>query len=239
MSEDVRVQLPAYIRAMINPYKNIMRGGWPDTIPTALNIETTYIPESSRPTEKQLHAIGRVITTFSVLERVFGIVLARLSLAPDFPAMALTKDLSLDNHLKALKTLLALHADRYLHQISTPDLSNILTNMGTEFARVKDERNVVVHSTWYSSGADKIVSLAARPSTERKSAAFPQPVKTVTELNDLADRIQRLSDAMFIIVQLLPEVDEVRHARSLSQAPRLHLPETQTEPEDPPQPSGA
>lgn len=223
---------------MINPYMRII-GSQRDSLPVELVIETTYIPEWSRPTEKQLQAIGRIATGFSVLERVFGMVLARLALAPDFPAMALTKDLSLDNHLKALKTLLALHGERYALQIVTPDLSDILTNMGTEFARLKDERNVIVHSTWLTKGVDSLFAMSARPSTESKSTAFPQPVKTLDELNGLADRIQALADAMFIVVQLLPEVDEVRHARSLSQVPRPRLPETQTEPEDPPQPSGA
>jgi hypothetical protein len=236
MADEEFGPISAIVRSLLNPYRNIMQGKLDTISPVEKHLEATYIPERDRPTEQQLQAIGRVATAFSVLERMFGLVLARLALAPDFPTMALTKDLSPDNHLKALKMLLALHAERYRRQIVSQDLATMLTNMGTEFARLKDECNIVVHTCWFKFG-DTISGLEPRPSTMAKSSAFPPPKKTVPELNDLADLIQRLADAMFITAQLLPEVDEVQHAQSLSQVERHRLPEIRKEPEGPPESS--
>lgn len=223
---------------MVDPYRTIMTLEPKDPNPEITSIETTFLPEHARPAAEHLQAIGRVATAYSVLERVLGMVLARLVLAPDFPTMAITKDLSMDNHLKALRTLIQLHEERYHSKIASKDLTHILANMATDVAKLKDERNIIVHTCWYRMG-DKLIGLSGRPATISKVEAYPAPEKTTAEINDLARRIETLGDAMFIVVQYLPEVDEVRHAQFQSRVKRPLLPETQSKPQDPPEPSRA
>ena len=61
---------------------------------------------------------------------------------------------------------------------------------------------------------------------------------TVPEIEKLASDIQRLADAMFVVAQILPEVDEGQQAKSLSQRARHLPPDTQKKPEEYPQASG-
>jgi len=199
----------------------------------------TFIPEHDRPSDEQLTAIGRITTTWSVLERILGILLARLALAPEYPAMALTKDLGLDNQIKAVKTLLSLHADRYEQNIVNEDLEGIITNMLSKFAKLKERRNVLSHGIWFRMG-DNLSSLRSRPITARvASTQSPLADWTVPEMENLAWDIQELADAMFVVTQLLPAVDEGQHVKS--QLPKVrHLPpETRKAPEGPPQSSEA
>lgn len=233
-----KMRIPTAIRAMLDPFRVVLAN--PDQpFEAPKDFEVSYISKSSALTPEQLQAFGRVATTFSVLERVFSLILGRLALAPDFPALAITKDLSMDNHVKALKLLLDLHAERFSRTIVSEDVERILTNMAAEFAPLKDERNAIVHSVWMRFNDDEVIALNARPRTAAKATKYPMPKKTVTELNKLADKIQHLADAMFIIFQTLPEVDEGPHVRSLSQQERPRLPEIRTKPEGPPEPSRA
>ena len=76
-------------------------------------------------------------------------LLARLAMAPDYPAMAITKDLGLDNQIKAVKTLLNLHTSRYERGIVTPGMETIVANMLSDFAKLKERRNVLTHGVWF------------------------------------------------------------------------------------------
>jgi hypothetical protein len=143
----------------------------------------------------------------------------------------------MDNHLKALKMLLALHPERYAKQIVPDDIANMLTNMGTEFARLKDEQNVVVHTCWTRRGQEGLSGLPSRPATMAKSTAFPQPQKTLTELNGLADAFSVWPTPCSLLHSSCLKVDEVQHAQSQSQVQRPRLPEIQKEPEGPHRPS--
>jgi len=160
-------------------------------------------------------------------------------MAPDYPALALTKDIGLDNQIKAIKTLLRLHAERYQLSIVTSGVDDIIANMLSEFAKLKERRNILSHNVWFRSG-NKLSGLRSRPTT-MSGASEPAPYSewTVPEIESLASEIQKLADAMFVVTQMLPEVDEGQHAKSLSQRARHLPPGTQTKPGDPPQSSGA
>jgi len=186
---------------MLDPYVAIHMDG-PPTEQQRHPIETTYIPEHFRLTPPQLQAIGRVSSTWSVLEHIIEITLSRLSLAPQFPALALTNGLSIDNRIKALKTLTALHRERYREQIIGDDLLRILGNMATETARLKDRRNRVVHLVWISGrSGTEMAGRRPRATTGTGKQDVPDPKLTLDEVNTLADDIQRLADAMFVVAQ--------------------------------------
>ena len=122
----------------------------------------TFIPDHDRLNDEQLRAIGRVATTWSVLERVLGILLSRLVMAPEFPAAAITKDLSLDNQIKAIKTLLSLHLERYHQTVVTPGVEQIIANMIPDFFQLKEKRNVLTHTVWFRMGSDEISGLRSK-----------------------------------------------------------------------------
>jgi hypothetical protein len=94
--EEPNLKIPAIVRAMIDPFRNIMGDSDKPSVQAEapeLAIERTLISRYSRPTDGQLRAIGRVVPTFSILERIIGFTLARLALSPDFPTMAITKEI--------------------------------------------------------------------------------------------------------------------------------------------------
>lgn len=229
------IPMPAHARALLEPFVNIMNPRLEPPWPKVYLL--TFIPDHDRPSDDQLKSIGRVTTTWSVLERVVRLLLARLAMAPDYPAMALTKDLGLDNQIKAIKTLLRLHLERYERRIVTPGLEDVIANMLSEFAQLKEKRNVLTHTVWFRMG-EGLSGLRSRPTTF-SGATEPSPNSnwTIPEIEGLADEIQKLADAMFVVTQILPDVDEGPHAISLSQRARHLPPGTQTKPGAPPRSS--
>ena len=215
--------IPASIRALLGPYVNV------DGVPSTAHqrqLHRTYIAPRSRPSISQLQAIGRVTSTWSVLEHVIEIALARLALAPDFPALALTNDLGIDNRIKALRALIALHHERYREQIIPHALIETLQKLPGQIATLKDQRNRVTHLVW-TRWSETRMSDAPRALTESAASKAPIPTMDVEEINALADRIQAMSDLLFIIAQLMPEVDEGSLAQSLSLLARRPPRETQ------------
>jgi hypothetical protein len=219
--EERKISIPAAIRSLLEPYRIIM--GPHDGPKEEKKLEVTFLPEYERPDDEQLRAIGKVAATWAVLERMLGLIVTRLALAPEFPGMALTKDLGLDYQIKAAKALITLHKNRYRCEIIGSDWLVVISNMLRRFISLRQERNIVVHTVWYRFG-DKLSSLPSRPMTSTGLEENPRPERTVGQLQKLAADIQELADAMFVAVQHLPEVDERQHAKSLALRKRPPLP---------------
>ncbi|MES0016155.1 hypothetical protein [Mesorhizobium sp. M0036] len=221
--EEPALPLPAVVRAMLQPFVEVMNERPPKGVSQRI-VEPTFLQPHLRPTADQLQAIGRVTTAWSLVERVLGMVLSRLAMAPEYPATAITKDLGLDYQTKAIRTLIALHQERYRKQVIPSDTLEVLTNMLKELSKLRQERNIVVHTVWISSiPGTTLHSLRARPVTGSASASKPSEERTLDQINKLADDIQALADAMFIVVQFLPALDEGLIAKSLALNPG-HLP---------------
>ena len=213
--ENRKVSLPPHVRAMLDPYRRVVgKDIRPQDEPT--DVYASMVPAHDRPSEQQLQAIGRVATTFSLLERALGFTLGRLSLAPDFPAMSLTKEIGVNFSLRAMEKLLALHHERYIGQLIPSDLLAALENMPAQIRPLKDERDIVVHTVWLRSGKDSLRGLRSRPLTASASTQTEASEYSLPELNALADTIQSTADGLFVLGQLLPEVDENSHVESLS-----------------------
>jgi hypothetical protein len=209
------IPIPAFIRSMLDPFVNVM--GESDTTPPKRVLERTLLEPMFRPTDKHLAAIGRVTTVWSVMERVMGMTIARLSLAPEFTTLALTRELTANNQIRVLRTLIPLHGERYKAMIVNDNLITELKTLPTKILALKDQRNIVAHTVWQRKNDDTIVALRSKPTTESKVAAEPALEKTVAEIEKLADDIQAMADHLFILTQLLPAVDEARQAQSLAQ----------------------
>jgi hypothetical protein len=230
------LSIPSFIRAMIEPYRNIM-APQPD-IPEPRRLERTFIEEIFRPTPKQLEAIGRVASAWAVMERVMAITVARLALAPDFTTLALTRELTANSQIKVLRNLIPLHLERYGCEIANRNLLEDLKTLPSKIDKLKDERNVVAHTVWLKKNEDAISALRERPTTASKSASEPPITKTINEINQLATDIWALADKLFIFAQFLPAVDEVRHAQSLAENAQTLYREIGSAHQHPPQSSG-
>lgn len=233
--EEPEIELPAIAKALLEPFRRIIgmsNGG----AQQPQQVQLTFVPPQDRPTDDQLAAIGRVATTWSVVERMLGITLTRLSMTPEFPGMAITKDLGLDAQVKAIRTLMALHSTRYQEQIVGPEWLKVLDGMLKDFTKLRLKRNEAVHTVWFQSG-ESLASLRPRPVTEQTSIISPAPTTNAAELVALAEEIQKLADAMFVVTQYLPAVDEAQHAESLALRAPPPLPTTAEQQQSPSPPS--
>jgi len=206
--------IPAFIRSMLEPFISIM--GESGATPPKRVLERTLLEPIFRPTDKHLAAIGRVTSTWSVMEHVMGMTIARLSLAPEFTTLALTRELTANNQIRVLRALIPLHAERYLAMIANDSLITELKTLPARILALKDQRNIIAHTVWHRKNDETIVAMRSRPATESRVAAEPSIEKTVTEIEKLAGDIQAMSDHLFMLTQLLPAVDESRQAQSLA-----------------------
>ncbi len=187
----------------------------------------------STPTARQLEAIGGVAANWALLEYALEILLSRLAMAPGFPALALTNNLSIDNRLAALRNLIAMHRDRYSARIIPIESLTELSELRTGIARIKGKRNKIIHYVWFRQTDEKMFGhrfKGARPSENAQTVAArrkahtagltdfeegPSLITTVTDLRKFAARIEALSDKTFALCEHLPDIDEERLARSL------------------------
>ena len=193
-----------------------------------MSFHDTY----SRPTNQQLEAIGRIAANWAVLEYALETLLCRLVMAPDFPILSLTNNLSIDNRLEALRNLIAMHRDRYDAKIIPIEALDQLSEIRTGIARAKGKRNKIVHYVWFRNSDKKMFGMRFKGAghTENAQTAAvrrkahkdgltefeegPSMVTTLTDLAKFAAKIEALSDKAFDLRQYLPEKDEGQHARS-------------------------
>eukprot|EP01035_Chromulina_nebulosa_P007686 gene7686-10385_t len=197
--ESVSIPIPALAKALLEPFRRVV-GRTDDQAPEQpVSIELTFVPPYSRPNDEQLVEIGRVATVWSIVERMLGKLLTRLAMAPEYPGMAITKDLGLDAQAKAIKSLMLLHSSRYRYEIIGADWLEVITGILRDFDKLRLQRNIAVHTVWFRMG-DGLDSLRPRPVTEAASRQSPSPHTTAIELRKLAEDIQRLADALFVVV---------------------------------------
>jgi hypothetical protein len=168
----------------------------------------------SRPTAAQYEAIGRIAANWSIVEFAIESILARLARAPDFPALALTNDLSMDNRLTAMRNLIAAHRYRYACHLIPEELLAKLDSIPSEVSKAKELRNRITHLVWFRR-SDTVLfgtKFKGKPPTGKRLEPH-QLVKTVDELNEFADELNRLGDSLFDVVAQLPETDETLPGR--------------------------
>jgi hypothetical protein len=195
--------LPALVKAVLEPARAPTKGRLPS--PWA----TTFLSEFSRLKPAQFEAIGRVAATWSVLEWLIEVALARLSMVPPFPGRALTNDLGIDNRLRALKTLVELHRTRYRYALVDYSTLEHFSALITEIAKLKDRRNRVVHRIWTTRAHGKMFGIRFRV------GAAVEPISSIDEMKGLADAIQDAADILYVLILPIPETDEGQQLRSL------------------------
>jgi hypothetical protein len=234
------ISVPAFIRSMLDPFIAIHHPDGGSDTKIRNHLEPTFLPDHAKPNDAQLLAIGKVCATWAVLERIVGMLISRLCMAPEYPTLAILRELSANNQIKALRILIPLHKERYARMMTNEDFIIDLMKMPARLQTLKDKRNEIAHTVWHKWNETEMLAMRSRPVTYSVAAAEPaEKNKTSIEsMNSLSEEIQEVADRLFLMVQLLPAVNEQQQAQFLARATEsLHrelLPE-RSPPQEPPE----
>jgi hypothetical protein len=168
-----------------------------------------FIPPSMRPNHAQYEAIGRVAANWSVVEFALETILARLACAPDYPALALTNDLSMDNRLTAMRNLVEIHRINYSNALIAEEWLAALDTIRPEISKAKDRRNKVIHLVWMRVDDKTIFGTKFKGKPAGNALREPYQLRaTVDELREFAANLDDLADRLFALAEHLPEIDE-------------------------------
>jgi hypothetical protein len=167
----------------------------------------SFILPKDRPTDRQYAAIGRVAATWSVVELALERILSGLALAPSLLGFVLTDKLGPDNRINAIRSLIGVHQEKYgCELVDEPILTELKTILKT-IAKMKEDRNFVVHTVWSQAGADHLghinISAAARSGRDYSSG----PAERLVDIEVFADEIQKAADRLWQLARQIPAVD--------------------------------
>jgi hypothetical protein len=167
----------------------------------------SFIQPDGRPTERQCAAIGRVAATWSVMELLIERLIARLSMAPSLIGYVMTNRLGPDYRIAAINSLLTVHRQRYGDEFIGSETRLAIKEMLPKIKRMKDDRNVIVHSVWVSVGPDWLakmdISGAARSGKEMSTANADR----VTDIEEFAVTVQTACDQLHSLTSRIPSID--------------------------------
>lgn len=174
------------------------------------NPHAYYGSRFGKPTDRQCQSIGRVATAWSVLEHGLEQAIARLSFTPNYPSLAVTNDLGIDNRLKCLISLIGLHSSRYAFAFTKRETLERLKTVVRDARFFKKYRNMAIHYVWLRDTDAKMFGV-------RFKVSNPIPAKTPDEslwhttpekITILAEKIDQLSHELWTLVRILPETPE-------------------------------
>jgi len=167
----------------------------------------SFILPKDRPTDRQCAAIGRVAAKWAVVELGMERVLGSLSLSPSLLGFVVTDKLGPDNRISAVHSLITVHEEKYGGELIDASVLKELKGLFKTLAKMKIDRNFVVHSVWTQSGADHMsrtdITAAARSGRDRSAG----PAERVAEIEQFANEIQKASDQLWRLARQLPAVD--------------------------------
>lgn len=160
------------------------------------------------PTEAQYALLGKIVAEWALIENLLSMSLARLALAPDFPAIALTEKLSYHHRLRAMKQLLDLHETRYHNRYL--DIGAVASGRAIlkHLDAWRHDRNTIAHAIWMRSGNEALFAFeqeAVQYTSDRdsKSAVFSND-----ELKKQVDATVPLIESLEAFLTMLPQVPE-------------------------------
>ena len=119
----------------------------------------------------------------------------------------LTDKLGPDNRIKAIRSLIGVHREKYGCELVTDATLAELDGTLKIAAKMKEDRNFVVHTVWSQAGPDHLshidISAAARSGRDYSSG----PAERLIEIENFADEVQKLADRLWGIAGQIPNVD--------------------------------
>lgn len=166
-----------------------------------------FILPKDRPTQRQYAAIGRVAAAWAIVELGMERVLTALALTPSLLGFVLTDKLGPDNRINAIRSLIGVHEGKYGCELVDQVTLGRIRMLIAILAKMKEDRNFVVHSVWSQSGPEHIsrtdITAAARSGRDRSAG----PAERVADVESFADEVQKASDELWQLARLLPSVD--------------------------------
>ncbi len=174
-----------------------------------------FYDPNSRLTKDQCEAIGRVALHWSLLEYALERILVRLAFAPDFPGMALTNDLSINNRLVALKSLTDIHRYRYDPSILSEQQLQELDDIRKQITKLKDRRNRIVHYVWFRRDDQKMFGIRFRGKVPTKDPhAASHEILRINQADKISEEIETSANQMLEISRSLAEIPETSPDKS-------------------------
>lgn len=160
-------------------------------------------------TDEQFIALGRLTTSWAILEATLELVLANLSRAPAFPARAIINRLNARALLDALKDLVLIHRERYRCRLVSEKVLDRLETVRKQIEQQRIVRNRLVHNISMRITDDTIYLF-------RLDAKLTEPLEkldgvgrvSMKELSELNSRTEEISNELHELLGMIPEAPE-------------------------------
>lgn len=162
----------------------------------------------SQPTPHQFELIGRVVSSWAVVEYCLEAALAGLIGAPVFPSLAITNGLGPDNRLQALSNLIEMHKDRYGCRIVSEANLILLETLRKEVAKHKSERNKFAHYIWMRMSDEELFGIRIQGKVLKDMQKGSGVIRKNTEVAAFAAELHQLGERFGAHLQSLPTEDE-------------------------------
>lgn len=167
----------------------------------------SFILPKDRPTDRQCAAIGRVASTWAVVELGMERILTALSLTPSLLGFVLTDKLGPDNRINAIRSLISVHEGKYGCELVDQVTLGRIRFLTTVLAKMKEDRNFIVHSVWTQNGPEHMgrtdITAAARSGRDRSAG----PAERISDIEAFANEVQKASDELWRLARQLPTAD--------------------------------
>lgn len=164
---------------------------------------------SSQLTDEQYSIIGKLLTEFSNMDFLLGLLLNKLLITPDFIGRTYTDKMSAQNKIDAINNALVIHRDRYRGKIVNEKLIEEIINLIQDIKGSKNIRNKFAHYIWSRWTDDKIFGTQMSgqlPNLEKPNRdSLTITNKALLKQFQLANRN---TEKMVEIIERLPKFEE-------------------------------
>ncbi len=176
-----------------------------------------HTSQYSELTDEHFKAIGKIVVEWSNVEFLFGVLLSRLLVTPEFLARSYTDHMSAVKLQEAVKEGVEIHRQRYgCKLIAENKLSKIL-NINNRVTTLRATRNKFAHFCWARSSDEEIFGTnlsGGVPSGKKYKKSYI--TFTVSELSKFHREAYELVDELSLLVETLPEMKEDSLASKLT-----------------------
>lgn len=170
-------------------------------------ISRGFLESKDRLTDRQYAAIGRVAVLWSEAEWALERILERLVLAPSLLGYVLTEKLGPDNRIAAIRSLINVHKIKYHSKLISEELLLAIRGYLPSLARMKRDRNHIVHSVWANAGEDHLsrfdISETARSGMDFSAG----PCDRITDLEEFGKEIEKAANLLWQLGTRIPILD--------------------------------
>jgi len=179
----------------------------------------SHTSKYSALTDEQLKLLGTITVEWSNVEFLLGTMLSRLLYTPEFLSRTYTSSMSAYKIIEAIREGLDIHKYRYSHKTINAEISEKINRVVSEADKLRAIRNRVSHFCWSRSHENEVFGIkfsGGVPSSKKER----KEVSTLSnkELSEIGTEIHGVVEDLMILVQELPEIEEVAAIRLINKA---------------------